>query len=72
MSESYTQPVALTPSTYMRFVNYANKRQWTLSAAACALIEDGIDGEARRAELAGQARQRPDYDALAEEFRRGI
>jgi hypothetical protein len=68
MPEAHTQPVALTPSTYARLTKFAKDHQWTLSAAACYLIEDGIDGEQRRAELAGRARSRPDIEALARQF----
>jgi macrodomain Ter protein organizer (MatP/YcbG family) len=68
MSEAHTRPVALTPSTYDRLVKYAKKHQWTLSAAACYLIEDGMDGEEHRAKLAREARTRPDIEKLAEEY----
>jgi hypothetical protein len=60
--------MALTPSTHARLAKFAKDHQWTLSGAACYLIEDGIAGEERRAELAAQARQRPDIEKLAEEF----
>lgn len=68
MSEAHTKPVALTPSTYGRLAEYAKKHQWTLSAAACYLIEDGMDSEERRAKLAREARERPDIDKLAAEY----
>ena len=69
MPEAHTQPVALTPSTHARLGKYAKDHQWTLSGAACYLIEDGITGEERRAELAAETRQRPDIEKLAEQFR---
>jgi macrodomain Ter protein organizer (MatP/YcbG family) len=68
MSEAHTKPVALTPSTYDRLVRYAKKHEWTLSAAACYLIEDGMDGEERRTKLAREARERPDSEKRAKQF----
>ncbi len=68
MSEAHTQPVALTPCTKARLDRYAKDHEWTLSAAACYLIEDGIDGEERRDRLAHEARRRPDIEKLLAEY----
>jgi hypothetical protein len=42
------------------------QHEWTLSAAACYLIEDGMDGEERRAKLADEAT--PEIQRLMKEY----
>ena len=71
MSETFSKMITvnLTPSLESRLKEYAAQRGWAVSSAVRYFVEDGLDGEARRAELASQAVLRPpDYNALAERF----
>lgn len=57
MTETLTKDIILTmtPTLKQRVQDFADERAWHVTAAIRYFIEDGLAGEARRAELAKEA-----------------
>ena len=48
--------VTMTPTMKQRLERFADERGWHVSATARYFVEDGLDSEVRRAELAEEAK----------------